>query len=291
MHRSSLAVSPPARGVTERCRWLQTANSEWTTLLKEPAKSLYKRHMRVDFKGKFDRSDEEEDDDVWASHEFRVEKVTASNVDDAISSGIAVLMFFPTWVHPQFSVHWAHNFASAAQALEGRATLAAVNALAESAAPVVKRFGVGLAQHDGNTSRPEFRVFVDDGQLVPEGYSGEVDTNQLIALVQRLEGVCDDTPCPAVHRLVEEADLELLMGRHELSAIAVGMKESDGVEGALANVTRSLQVSAAALVGCWRVFLRRCVGLLVQAVGHPPYSARAKGVGVGWCGGAAVERL
>ena len=249
--------------MTERCRWLQTANSEWTTLLKEPAKSLYKRHMRVDFKGKFDRSDEEEDDDVWASHEFRVEKVTASNVDDAISSGIAVLMFFPTWVHPQFSVHWAHNFASAAQALEGRATLAAVNALAESAAPVIKRFGVGLAQHDGNTSRPEFRVFVDDGQLVPEGYSGEVDTNQLIALVQRLEGVCDDTPCPAVHRLVAEADLELLMGRHELSAIAVGMKESDGVEGALANVTRSLQVSRGPpcwLLACVSEALRWAVG-------------------------------
>ena len=29
----------------------------------------------------------------------------------------------------------------------------------------------------------------------------------------------------------------------------------------------------------------------MQAVGHPPYSARAKGVGVGWCGGGAAFNM
>lgn len=247
----------------------ETPNSEWTHLVKEPARSAYRQHMRVDFKSKFDRSDADDDDDIWASHEFRVERVTDANVDDVISTpGIVILLFFPSWVHPQFSHYWAHNFAGAAQALEGRATLAVVNGLAESAAPVLKRYNVQLSQQDGNSSRPVYRVFVDGGKLIPEGYSGETDGQQLIAFVERLEGVCDDPPCPAVHQLISEADLELLMGRHELSAIAVGMKEADGLRGALANVTRSL-----------------------QAVGSPPYNARAKGVGVGWVGGGPAFNM
>ena len=247
----------------------ETPNSEWTHLLKEPARSAYRHHMRVDFKSKFDRNADTEDDDVWASQEYRVEKVTEKNADDVIkTSGIVILLFFPSWVHPQFSHYWAHNFAGAAQALEGRATLAVVNGLAESAAPVIKRFGVQLSQQDGNSSRPVYRVFVDGGKMIPEGYPGETDGQQLIEFVQRLEGVCDAPPCPAVHKLIAEADMELLMGRHELSAIAVGMKESDGLTGALANVTRSL-----------------------QAVGPPPYNARAKGVGVGWIGGGPAFNM
>ena len=247
-----------------------TPNSEWTHLVKEPARSLYKRHMRVDFKSKFDRDDENEDDDVWGSHEFKVERVTDGNVDDVISESgrIVILMFFPTWVHPHFSHYWAHAFASAAQAMEGRATLAVVNGLAESAVPVIKRFKVKLSQADGNGSRPIYRVFVDGGKIIPEGYNGENDAQQLVDFVTRLEGVCDDTPCPAVHKLVAEADLELLMGRHELSAIAVGMKESDALQGALTNITRSL-----------------------QALNPPPYTARAKGVGVGWCGGGPAFNM
>ena len=247
----------------------ETPNSEWTHLLKEPARSAYRHHVRVDFKSKFDRNADTEDDDVWAAHEYRVERVTEKNVDDVIKTqGIVILMFFPSWVHPQFSHYWAHSFAGAAQALEGRATLAVVNGLAESAAPVIKRFGVQLSQQDGNSSRPVYRVFVDGGKMIPEGYPGETEGQQLVDFVQRLEGVCDEPVCPAVHKLIAEADMELLMGRHELSAIAVGMKESEGLHGALANVTRSL-----------------------QAVGPPPYNARAKGVGVGWIGGGPAFNM
>eukprot|EP01047_Picozoa_sp_COSAG01_P078034 COSAG01_NODE_14271_length_1474_cov_1.478545_1_plen_311_part_01 len=64
----------------------ETPNSDWTQLIKEPARSTYKRHMKVDFKMKYDRADEDEDEDVWAQHEYRVEKVTAQNVDDVLAS-------------------------------------------------------------------------------------------------------------------------------------------------------------------------------------------------------------
>ena len=244
----------------------ETPNSEWVQLIKEPAKTLYKRHMTVDFKMKYDRDDEDEDtaEDVWASHEYRVERVTQANADEVITATrIVVLLFFPVWVHPQYSVHWAHQFASAAEALEGRATLAVVNAQAESAAPVVQRYGVKLSPHDGNYSRPEFRVFVDGGKVIPEGYTGDIAAEQLLAFVTRLEGVCDQTPCAPVHTLKTDSDIDLLLGRHELTAIATGFNEADGLHGSVANVTRSL-----------------------QALGVPPYHRRAKGVGVGWCGGA-----
>ena len=248
----------------------EVPNSEWTHLIKEPAKSLYKAHMKVDYKMKFDRDDEDAEDDVWSSHEYRVEKVTQANVDDVITSArIVMLMFFPSWVHPQFSVHWAHQFALAAEALEGRAILASVNAQAETAASVLARFRVTISQHDGNYSEPVFRVLVDGGKLIPEGYAGGAAAQQLIEFVQRLEGVCDRTPCPAVHALKGAGDVDLLLGRHELTAIAVGFSETDALSGALTNVTRSL-----------------------QAVGPPPYKGRAKGVGVGWVGdGPAFNTL
>ena len=44
-----------------------------------------------------------------------------------------------------------------------------------------------------------------------------------MAMVQRFQGICDaaQQPCPAVHKLMTGADLDRLLGRHELTAIAV----------------------------------------------------------------------
>jgi hypothetical protein len=47
-----------------------------------------------------------------------------------------------------------------------------VNALKEKA--LLERFGVGgLSEHDGNASRPVYRFFADDGQMLEEP-DGEV---------------------------------------------------------------------------------------------------------------------